>query len=114
MATEVYEVVDIKLQDGTELSLRPLNIKNLRAVMKAWKKAEKVSAEDDFIDVLVECTAITFRQFLPEFADDKEKVEEIVDIKTIYKILKVAADIDLEVLNDPNLVATAQELAGKS
>jgi len=43
-------------------------------------------------------------------AGDTEKLEEAVDLQTMYKILEIAADIKL---NDPNLVATAQELAGR-
>ena len=110
MATKVYETVELELLDGRSITVKPLNLKNLRAVMKEWQKASEVKSEDEFLDVLIQCTAIAFRQFAPDLAETKEELEEAVDLQTMYKILEVAADIKL---NDPNLVATAQELAGR-
>jgi len=111
MATTVYETIDLELLDGTNIIVKPLNLKNLRNVMKEWGKAAEVKSEDEFLDVLITCTSIAFRQFAPELSEDRDKLEEAVDLQTMYKILEVAADIRL---NDPNLVATAQELAGRS
>jgi hypothetical protein len=48
------------------------------------------------------------KQFAPEISE-KEKLEEALDLQSMYKILEVAADIKL---NDPNLLTAAQELAG--
>ena len=110
MATTVYETVELQLLDGTDIVLKPLNLKNLREVMKEWSKAADVKSEDEFLDVLITCTSIAFRQFSPELSEDRDRLEEAVDLQTMYKILEVAADIKL---NDPNLVATAQELAGR-
>lgn len=111
MATTVYETIDLELLDGTNIIVKPLNLKNLRAVMKEWGKASEVKSEDEFLDVLITCTSIAFRQFAPELSEDRDRLEEAVDLQTMYKILEVAADIRL---NDPNLVATAQELAGRT
>ena len=110
MATKVYETVELELLDGRTITVKPLNLKNLREVMKKWQKASEVQNEDEFLDVLIQCTSIAFRQFAPDLAETKEQLEEAVDLQTMYKILEVAADIKL---NDPNLVATAQELAGR-
>lgn len=109
MATKVYETVELELLDGRTITVKPLNLKNLREVMKEWGKASEVKNEDEFLDILITCTSIAFRQFAPDLADSKEELEESVDLQTMYKILEVSADIRL---NDPNLVATAQELAG--
>jgi hypothetical protein len=109
MATTVYETVELELLDGRTIIVKPLNLKNLREVMKEWQKASEVKTEDEFLDVLINCTTIAFRQFAPDLSE-KENIEESVDLQTMYKILEVAADIRL---NDPNLVAAAQELAGK-
>lgn len=114
MATEVYETLNVTLQDGQEITIRPLNIKNLRGVMKAWEQVNEVKDEMGFIDVLVDCTAVAMKQFYPEIAHDKDAIEEAVDMATITKILKIAADIDLEALQDPNLQAAAKELVGQS
>ena len=112
MATKVYETIELELLDGRTITVKPLNLKNLRQVMKEWQKASEVKSEDEFLDVLIECTSIAFKQFAPDLVaeDSEEEIEELVDLQTMYKILEVAADIKL---NDPNLVATAQELAGR-
>ena len=110
MATKVYETVELELLDGRTIIVKPLNLKNLRLVMKEWQKASEVKSEDEFLDVLILCTSIAFRQFAPDL-EEVDELEELVDLQTMYKILEVAADIKL---NDPNLVATAQELAGRS
>lgn len=109
MATKVYETVELELLDGRTIIIKPLNLKNLREVMKEWQKAAEVQNEDEFLDILINCTAIAFKQFAPDLSE-KSNIEESVDLQTMYKILEIAADIRL---NDPNLVATAQELAGR-
>lgn len=79
--------------------------------MKAWNKTAEVQSEDDFLEVLVECTKIAMRQFAPELAENREELEDAVDLQTMYKILEVGADIKL---NDPNQLKAAMELAGLS
>lgn len=111
MATTVYETIELELLDGQTIVVKPLNLKNLREVMKKWQEAAEAKNEDEFLDILIDCTAIAFRQFVPDLAEDKDAIEEAVDLQTMYKILEVAADIRL---NDPNLVAAAQELVGRS
>lgn len=109
MATTVFETVELELLDGQVITVKPLNLKNLRAVMKEWSKASEVKDEDEFLDVLISCTSIAFRQFAPDLAESREALEDAVDLQTMYKILEVAADIRL---NDPNLVAAAQGQVG--
>ena len=106
MATKVYEALELELQDGTVITVKPLNLKNLRAVMKEWQKAAEVESEDEFLDVLIRCTAIALGQLAPEKA---ASVEEDLDLQTMYKILELAADIKL---NNPNLIAAAQAPRG--
>lgn len=79
--------------------------------MAAWKKAESVKTEDDFLEVLVDCTMLAMKQFAPSLAEDREKLEDSVDLQTMYKILEIGAEIRL---NDPNQLEEALELAGKS
>jgi hypothetical protein len=43
------------------------------------------------------------KQYKPEIAD-KAKLEEIIDLPTVYKVIEVAAGIKL---NDPNALAAA-------
>jgi len=106
MATKVYETIDLELQDGTVITVKPLNLKTLRLVMKEWQKTSNIENEDDFLDILIKCTSIAMSQLAPDRA---ESVEEDLDLQTMYKILEVSADIRL---NDPNLMAAAQGQVG--
>jgi hypothetical protein len=106
MATSVYEVVEIELQDGTKVSMKPLKIKVLREFMKEFEKIsdEKIASDNiKSMDLLLDCAVIAMKQYNEEFAT-KEKLEDVVDLPTIYKIIEVAAGIKL---NDPNALAAA-------
>jgi hypothetical protein len=111
MATQIYETVDVELMDGSVITLRPLKLSLLREFMKEFQKIgdEKI-AEDNIksMDLLLSCSVIAMKQYNPEIAD-KVKLEEIIDLPTIYKVIEVAAGIKL---NDPNALAAA--LAGTS
>ena len=109
VATKIYESIELELLDGKAIVVKPLSIKNLREVMKEWAKAQTAETEDQFLEILVGCTQIAMKQYSPELSEDRELLENSVDLQTMYKILEVGADIKL---NDPNLLAAAQELAG--
>lgn len=106
MATQVYEVLELELMDGSAITVRPLKISLLRDFMKEFQKIgdEKI-AEDNLksMDLLLDCAAIAMRQYNPDLAD-KEKLQEVIDLPTIYKIIEVASGIKL---NDPNALAAA-------
>lgn len=111
MATKVYESIELELLDGTKVEVKPLSLKKLRELMKVWSEGtSKQTDEDQFLDLLITCTAIAFKQFSPALAEDRDALEEALDLQTMYKILEVAADIKL---NDPNLLEAAKELAGQ-
>ncbi len=79
--------------------------------MKAWSKTQNIENEDDFLEILIECTQIAMKQFAPSLAEDRDLLENSVDLQTMYKILEVGADIKL---NDPNQLQVALEQAGLS
>ena len=109
MATKVYETVDIELMDGEKIQMRPLKISLLREFMKEFQKiGDEGIAEDNIksMDLLLSCAMIAMKQYNEELAT-KEKLEEVLDLPTVYKIIEVAAGIKL---NDPNALAAA--LAG--
>lgn len=95
MATTVNETKTVKLIDGTELQLRPLKISLLRDFLKKFEGVAKV-ADDNVktMDLLMECVAIAMKQYNPELADPK-KLEENLDLPTVYQIVEVAAGINL-------------------
>lgn len=92
MATKVHESEKIVLIDGTEISVRPLKISLLRPFMKKFEGIADVSADNEkSMDLLLECVQIAMKQYSPDLADDKEKLEEILDLPTVYKIVEAAS-----------------------
>lgn len=129
MATTVYNQEDIVLQDGKEVTLRPLPIGRLRRFMDAWNRFADVKTDDEGFDVFLNCAGIALEsEFKGQFdslkatkdqmaegqylSDEyKEYLEDTLDLDTIYKILEVTGGIKL---NDPNLAeAAAAALAAR-
>lgn len=115
MATTVYVTEDISLQDESTVTLKPLRIKPLRTFMKIMEKfGEDGATEEQGLEVLLDASALCLSDQRPEFwADGKhtEDYEDAVDMPTVYHILDVCGGIRL---NDPNLLAMAQEALGRS
>ena len=107
MATKVYDTLEIELQDGTEVMLRPLNIKQLRKFMDVVAKLSD-AGEMDNLDLLLDACAIALSKKLPDLVADRDRLEEALDIPTIWKILEISGGIKM---NDPNLL-TETALAG--
>lgn len=110
MATTVYDVETIKLQDGTEVELKPLSIKKLREFMAVIAKTSNVETEDETLTILLEACGIALAKQLPELVADKEKFEDVIDVPTMNRILEICGGIKLD---DPNLLAAAV-LAGQN
>jgi len=96
MAVTVNEEKIIKLIDGTEISVRPLKISLLRSFMKKFAEIAEVANDNDkSMDVLMECVQIAMKQYKPDLAEDLEKLEESLDLPTVYKIVEEASGINL-------------------
>jgi hypothetical protein len=95
MPTKVYESTTIELIDGTELYITPLKIKYLKQFMDVFDKMKDAKDEDGVISVLCECVAITMKQFCP-IIKTAEDVEDAMDLKTVYKILDISANIKID------------------
>lgn len=95
MATELYDTVTLKLQDGSEVVCRPLKIKYLRQFMKAFAKMtnEVRNDSEQAIDVLFECAVVAFAQFRPDIKP--EDLEELLDLPTLYKAIEVGSGIKM-------------------
>jgi hypothetical protein len=120
LATTVYEVIDLELQDGTEVKIRPLDLKRLRKVMTVIddmnkaaveaaltetkeneaKDAPATDSEYDNLEFLIKATKICLEKQLPELVKDADAFEEALDLPTIWKILEVSAGISM---GNPNL-----------
>lgn len=103
MATSVYTVEEIVLQDGVEVTLKPLNIKGLRKFMKKFKELDGLKEDDQVVDFLIEVGQLCLSSIYPEYADT-DKYEDAVDMPTVHKIIEICGGVKL---NDPELLAAA-------
>lgn len=107
MATTVHEERVVTLIDGTKVKVRPLKVSLLRPFMKAFEGLGAVQADNDkSMDVLVNCVQIAMKQYKPELADDLEKLEDLLDLPTVYEIIEAASGINL---TDSALLALAAQ-----
>jgi D-alanine-D-alanine ligase-like ATP-grasp enzyme len=107
MATTTHEAEKVKLIDGTEITVRPLKISLLRPFMKKFEGVAKVAEDNEkSMTLLVECVQIAMEQYKPELAGDIQKLEELLDLPTVYKIVEAASGINLTAVSD----ILAQEL----
>jgi len=132
-ASEVFRTEDIALEDGREVTLKPLPIARLRRFMEAWKKIDGVKEGDDGFDVFINCCGISLeKNFIGEYGDEEKKdgtgllasaqekkkgeflspkyreyLGNVLDLETIYKIIEVCGGIKL---NDPKLLKEIQEM----
>lgn len=105
MATTVYSEEDLKLQDGTEVTLRPLNIKQLRKFMAVIEKMSETKSELEGFDVMLDAAAVCLEKAAPDLVKDRDALEEALDIPTINKILEVCGGVNLGGSDSPNLPA---------
>jgi hypothetical protein len=86
----------ITLIDGTEIEIRPLKVSLLRQFMKKFEGLPKVADNNDkSMDLLIECVQIAFKQYAPEISEDKAKLEDNIDLPTVYKIIEEASGSEL-------------------
>jgi hypothetical protein len=82
--------------DGTEISVRPLKISLLRPFMAKFEGVAAVADNNEkSMTLLVECVQIAMKQYKPELAEDIEKLEEVLDLPTVYKIVEAASGTTL-------------------
>ena len=106
MASTVYEKTDLVLMDGTKISMRPLKISLLRKFMKKFDTVAEVATSNvDSMDVLIDCALIAMEQYAPELSTDREKFEDVADIKMVYKIIEVASGIKLDAEGNDQMAA---------
>lgn len=97
MATQVYEVTEIELLDGTKIKMRPLKISLLREFMKTFEGISKVAENNDkSMDILMNCVQIAMKQYSPDLAEDREKLEDNIDLPSVYKVVEAASGIKFD------------------
>lgn len=110
MATTVYDVEKIKLQNGAEVELKPLTIKQLRKFMEAISKTSEAQTEDETLNTLIDACAVALEKQLPDLVADRDALEDVLDVPTINRILEVCGGIKMD---DPNQLAAAALAAGQ-
>lgn len=63
--------------------------------MDEFAKLNNAEAEQDKLDILIECIAISMQQYCPELAS-KEKVEDSFDMQAVYDIITIAGGISFK------------------
>ena len=106
MATSVYETSEIELLDGTKIKMRPLKISLLREFMKKFEDIAKVAdSNDKSMDVLIDCVQIAMKQYAPDLSTDREKLEDNIDLPSVYKVVEAASGIKFD--DEGNVAAAA-------
>lgn len=96
MATTVHEGKELILMDGTKIKVRPLKISLLRPFMTKFEKVAEVAENNEkSMALLMECVQIAMQQYNPELATEKEKLEDILDLPTVYEIIEAASGVKL-------------------
>lgn len=102
MATSVAPKKEkVVLQDGTVVELRALNIKNLRSFMEVVKKFEGAKEDSEGLDLMIDACQIALKTFDEEKFEDRDYLEDVLDIENIARIMKIAGGVDIN--QDPNL-----------
>jgi len=101
MATTTHEAEQVTLIDGTKITVRPLKISLLRPFMKKFEGVAKVAEDNEkSMTLLIECVQIAMQQYKPELAEDIQKLEDLLDLPTVYKIVEAASGINLSSVTD--------------
>ena len=96
----------LTLVDGTTIKVRPLKISLLRSFLKKFEEMQPVSNDNDkSMTVLMECVQIAMKQYEPKLSEDLDKLEEVLDLPTVYKIVEAASGIKLS--DDAELLSAA-------
>ena len=82
----------VTLIDGTKIEVRPLKISLLRPFMNKFEDIAKVAEDNEkSMNLLMECVQIAMKQYKPELAEDRDQLEELLDLPTVYQIIDAAS-----------------------
>lgn len=112
MPNKIYDSATVSLIDGTEIFMTPLKIKYLREFMETFEGMDSVETEDETLNILLDCTRIAMKQYLPTIKTI-EDVEDNIDIKTMYKVLEIAAGIKINGEAQETITEQAKESTPK-
>lgn len=125
MATTVYDVEELILQDGSTITCKPANIKVMRKGQELLSKLSEAEDDDEGIDRLLDIVCLCTKRERPEFEvevlvdpedEDKGKkrvtnydlMTELFDMETVFKVIELDLGIKL---NDPKMLEAAAQMA---
>lgn len=86
---------EILFADGKKRTIRPLTIRSLRKFMKVVKDLKTDdNLEDSDIDVMVEAAAIALSNVDPSLAEDKDALEDALDLRCFGELMGAAMGSD--------------------
>ncbi len=75
--------------------------------MKKFEGLAEVQEDNDkSMTLLIECVQIAMQQYKPELAEDLSKLEDVLDLPTVYQVVEAASGVNL---SDTALLALAQQ-----
>jgi len=95
MPTKIYDSTIIKTINNEEIEISPLKIRYLRKFMEQFNLVKTAKDDDETIELLVASATITMQQYYPSIKTVQD-FEDNFDLKTVYKILDIAAGIKLD------------------
>ena len=97
MATTIYETTEIELLDGVKVTMRPLKISLLRDFMRKFGEIAEVADDNDkSMDILLDCVQIAMKQYAPDLSVDRERLEDCIDLPSVYKVVEAASGIKFD------------------
>ena len=96
MAEDIREGVEIVFSDKKRV-IYPVSLRRLRKLNKVLKRMDTETANigDEEIDNMIDAAIIAIGdEFDPESEVDREKVEDIVDVKTFNILISAAMGAD--------------------
>lgn len=125
MATTVYEVQELILQDGSTITCKPANIKVMRKGNELLTNLGDAKDDEEGMSKLLDIVCLCTKKERPEFetksemenedgtkvtktATNYDLMEDLFDLETVFKTIELFLGVKL---NDPNLVEAAAQLA---
>jgi hypothetical protein len=113
MPTKIYESFTIRTIDGEEIEASPLKIKYLRKFMEKFDLVKNARDDDETIQYLVGAALVTMEQYYPS-VKTVDDFEDTFDLKTVYRILDIAAGIKIEQGEEPEPVANSRSITNQA
>lgn len=98
-AKQAFATERISLQDGTEITLRPLSIKKLREfnkLLSADAPVDEDTGKEDHLTKILELAVFCVTTIDHSFVDDKvTELEDTMDLDTAYEVIRVVGGVEL-------------------